>query len=229
MKTAVFGTGIVGQTIANRLVGLGHEVTIGTRDVNKTLTRTEKGPYGNPPFVEWHNQNSTIKLAAYADAAAASEIIFNCTQGHGSVEAFQLAGNSNIKGKIIIDVSNPLDFSKGFPPSLSIVNTDSLGETLQRTFPEIKVVKTLNSMNCFLMVNPTALSGDHTVFMSGNDDTAKTSVTNLLKSFGWMEKNIIDLGDITTARGTEQLLPIWVRLYSKLQTGMFNFNVVVGR
>ncbi|HCW08175.1 MAG TPA: NADP oxidoreductase, partial [Cytophagales bacterium] len=97
----------------------------------------------------------------------------------------------------------------------------------QRTFPETKVVKTLNTMNCYLMVNPAALPGDHNVFMSGNDGTAKSSVTEILKSFGWKETNIIDLGDITTARGTEQLLPIWVRLYSKLQNGMFNFNIVV--
>ena len=229
MKTAVFGTGIVGQVIANRLAGLGHAVTIGTRDVSKTLARTDKGPYGNPPFSEWHQQNSLVQVKTYAEAAAASEIIFNCTQGQGSIEAFKLAGERNIKGKIIVDISNPLDFSKGFPPSLSIVNTDSLGETIQRTFPETNVVKTLNTMNCYLMVNPSALPGDHTVFMSGNDAAAKSSVLEILKSFGWKESNVIDLGDITTARGTEQLLQIWVRLYSKLQNGMFNFNVVIGQ
>jgi hypothetical protein len=226
MKTAVFGTGIVGQVIANRLAGLGHAVTIGTRDVSKTLARTDKDSYGNPPFAEWQKQNSDVQLKTYTEAAANSEIIFNCTQGQGSIEALKLAGDSNLKGKIIVDVSNPLDFSKGFPPSLSIVNIDSLGETIQRTFPDTKVVKTLNTMNCFLMVNPAALPGDHKVFMSGNDVAAKSSVLEILKSFGWKEHNIIDLGDITTARGTEQLLPIWVRLYSKLQNGMFNFNIV---
>jgi predicted dinucleotide-binding enzyme len=227
MQIAVFGTGIVGQVIANRLAGLGHSVTIGTRDVNDTLARTDKGPYGNPPFAEWLKENNSVQLKTFAAAASSAEIIFNCTQGHGSVEAFKLAGDHNINHKIIVDVSNPLDFSKGFPPSLSIVNTDSLGETLQRTFPETKVVKTLNTMNCFIMVNPAALPGDHTVFVSGNDTQSKSSVTEILKSFGWKENNIIDLGDITTARGTEQLLPIWVRLYAKLQNGMFNFNVVM--
>lgn len=229
MKTAVFGTGIVGQVIANRLAGLGHSVTIGTRDVAKTMARTEKGPYGNPAFPEWHKQNSSVHVQTYAQAAAVSEVIFNCTQGSGAVEAFQLAGAGNTKGKVIIDISNPLDFSKGFPPSLSIVNTDSLGETLQRTFPDARVVKTLNTMNCLLMVNPAGLPGDHTVFVSGNDAAAKSTATDILKSFGWKDNNIIDLGDITTARGTEQLLPIWVRLFAKLQHGMFNFNVVIGK
>ena len=229
MKIAVFGTGIVGQVIANRLAGLGHSVTIGTRDAAKTLARTDKDPYGNPPFGEWYTQNkSTIKLGTFSDAAAQAEIIFNCTMGQGSVDALKQAGHANLKGKIIVDISNPLDFSKGMPPFLSPGNTDSLGELIQRTFPEVKVVKTLNTMNCFLMVNPTALPGDHTVFVSGNDSDAKTTVKGFLKSFGWKESNVIDLGDITTARGTEQLLPIWIRLYGVLQNPMFNFNIVIG-
>jgi predicted dinucleotide-binding enzyme len=228
MKTAVFGTGIVGQVIANRLSGLGHSVTIGTRDVAKTLARTDKDAYGNPPFAEWQKQNSTIKLGTYAEAAASAEVIFNCTMGHGSVDALTQAGNANINGKVIIDISNPLDFSKGMPPFLSPGNTDSLGELIQRTFPETKVVKTLNTMNCFLMVNPAALPGDHNVFVSGNDVQAKSTANEILKSFGWKTSNIIDMGDITTARGTEQLLPIWIRLYGALKTPMFNFKIVVG-
>lgn len=229
MKAAVFGTGIVGQVIASRLADLGHSVIIGTRDVAKTLSRTDKDAYGNPPFAEWHKQNkSTIQLDTYKEAAAA-EIIFNCTMGQGAVDALKQAGNSNIKGKIIIDISNPLDFSKGMPPSLSPVNTDSLGELIQRTFPEAKVVKTLNTMNCLLMVNPAALPGDHNVFVSGNDVAAKSTAKEILKSFGWKDSNIIDLGDITTARGTEQLLPIWIRLYGALQNPMFNFKIVIGQ
>ncbi|GHN02345.1 DNA-binding protein [Cytophagales bacterium WSM2-2] len=229
MKIAVFGTGIVGQTIANRLVGLNHSVTIGTRDVNKTLSRTEKDMYGNPSFGEWYNQNkNNLQLSTYANAASSSDIIFLCTMGQGSVEALKQAGDTNLKGKTIIDISNPLDFSKGAPPSLSPVNTDSLGELIQRTFPEAKVVKTLNTMNCFLMVNPAALPGDHNVFVSGNDDGAKKAAKEILKSFGWNDSTIIDLGDITTARGTEQLLPIWIRLYTALQNPMFNFKIVVG-
>jgi 8-hydroxy-5-deazaflavin:NADPH oxidoreductase len=228
MKIAVFGTGIVGQVVAGRLSGLGHDITIGTRDVSTTLTRTMKDGYGNPPFGEWHKQNPSIKLTSYAQAAASGEIIFNCTMGLGSLEALKQAGDANLKGKLLIDISNPLDFSKGMPPFLSPGNTDSLGEVIQRTFPDVKVVKTLNTMNCFLMVNPAAIPGDHTVFVGGNDAGAKALTTDILKSFGWNESNIIDLGDITSARGTEQLLPIWIRLYGALKNPMFNFKIVVG-
>jgi len=228
MKISVFGTGVVGQVIAARLAGLGHAVTIGTRDVAKTLARSDKDPYGNPPFSEWYKQNSdTVKLGTYSEAGASAEIIFNCTMGLGSVEALKQAGEGNLKGKILIDISNPLDFSKGMPPFLSPGNTDSLGELIQRTFPEVKVVKTLNTMNCFLMVNPQALPGDHSVFVSGNDVAAKATAKEILKSFGWKENNMIELGDISTARGTEQLLPIWIRLYGALQTPMFNFKIVI--
>ena len=228
MKIAVFGTGIVGQVISVRLTGLGHSVIVGTRDVAKTLARTGKDMYGNPPFGEWYEQNkSSVRLATYKEAAASSEIIFNCTMGQGSIDALKQAGD-NINGKIIIDTSNPLDFSKGAPPSLSPGNTDSLGELIQRTFPEAKVVKTLNTMNCFLMVNPGALAEDHNVFVSGNDVGAKSKAKEILNSFGWKDANIIELGDITTARGTEQLLPIWIRLYTVLHNPMFNFKIVIG-
>jgi 8-hydroxy-5-deazaflavin:NADPH oxidoreductase len=228
MNITVLGTGIVGQIIAAKLAGLGHAVTIGTRDVEKTLAKNTKDGMGNPPFSEWYNQNknkSKIKLAAYADAAPSAELLFNCTSGQASVDAIKALGNTS-KGKILIDVANPLDFSKGFPPSLSVVNTDSLGEVIQRTFPDIKVVKTLNTMTCFIMVNPAIVPGDHDVFVSGNDEGAKTKAKEILQSFGWTNSNIIDLGDITTARGTEQLLPIWVRLMKSMNTPMFNFKIV---
>ena len=125
----------------------------------------------------------------------------------------------------MIDISNPLDFSQGFPPSLFVSNTESLGEQIQNRYPTLKVVKTLNTMSNPVMVNPKLIAGDHSVFVSGNDGAAKATVINLLNSFGWEEKNIIDLGDITTARGTEMILPLWVRLYGKLQTPFFNFHV----
>lgn len=229
MKAAVFGTGIVGQVIANRLAELGHTVTIGTRHVANTLARKEKDMYGNPPFNEWFNTvKDKIKLDTFAEAANASEILFNCTTGQGSIAALDQAGTGNLKGKILIDVANPLDFSKGMPPTLSPVNTDSLGELIQRTFPELKVVKTLNTMNCYVMVNPSSIPGDHNVFLSGNDEEAKETVKEILTSIGWEERNFIDLGDITTARGTEQLLPIWIQLYSALKTPLFNFKIVQG-
>ena len=230
MKIAVFGTGIVGQVIANRLAGLGHSLVIGTRDVEQTLTRTSKDAYGNAPFGVWYEQNKkSIRLGTFADAAASSEVIFNCTMGQASIQALQDAGENNLSEKILVDVSNPLDFSNGTPPTLSPGNTDSLGELIQRTFPKLKVVKTLNTMNCFLMVNPSAIAEDHNVFMSGNDMEAKGVAKDILKSFGWKDSTIIDLGDITGARGTEQLLPIWIRLYGALQNPMFNFRIVVGQ
>lgn len=228
MKIAVFGTGIVGQVIGSRLAGLGHSVTIGTREVAKTLARTERDMYGNPPFREWQKLNNVVALASFKQAAADATIIFNCTSGQSSVAALMEAGEENLRGKIIIDIANPLDFSKGMPPTLSPGNTDSLGELIQRTFPDTKVVKTLNTMNCVLMANPVQLAGDHNVFMSGNDEGAKSIARDILKSFGWLNQNIIDLGDITTARGTEQLLPIWIRLYGALKTPMFNFKIVLG-
>lgn len=184
--------------------------------------------YGNPPFSVWQSQHPKVKVVTFAEAAGHGEILLNCTAGMASLEALRLAGEKNLNGKTLIDISNPLDFSKGMPPSLTVSNTDSLAEQIQRTFPQLKVVKSLNTMNSYIMANPSLVPGDHNVFMSGNDAEAKSKVKGILKSFGWKENNVIDLGDITTARGTEQLLPIWVRLYGKLQNPMFNFHVVVG-
>jgi 8-hydroxy-5-deazaflavin:NADPH oxidoreductase len=200
MKIAVFGTGMVGQTLSAKLVELGHEVMIGTRDTAKTLARSDKDAYGNPPF--------------------------SATSGAGALEALKLAHEENLNGKILIDTSNPLDFSQGMPPSLLVSNTDSLGEQIQRAFPEVKVVKTLNTVNAHLMVNPAQLAGGaHTVFVSGNDKAAKLQVTDLLKTgFGWQD--VIDLGDISTARGTEMFLPLWTRLWGALQTPIFSVKVV---
>lgn len=226
MKIGVFGTSMVGQTIGAKLAELGHDVMIGTRDVAATLARNEPHPYGLPPFSVWQQQHPQVKLGTFGDAAAFGEVVFNCTSGTGSLDALKLAGASSLNGKILVDISNPLDFSQGMPPSLTICNTDSLGEQIQRAFPNLKVVKTLNTVTAPLMVNAALVgNGDHSLFMCGNDATAKAQVTEWLKGwFGW--NDVIDLGDITNARGTEMLLPIWVRLYGVFQTGMFNFKVV---
>jgi predicted dinucleotide-binding enzyme len=225
MKIGIFGTGMVGQAIAARLAGLGHEVMVGTRNVAEVLARTAPDPMGNPPFSAWYQQHTQVKLGTFAEAAAHGELVFNCTSGGASLDALKLAGEANLNSKVLVDIANPLDFSQGMPPTLSVSNTDSLGEQVQRAFPQVKVVKTLNTMNAHLMVNPGQLaSGDHTVFVSGNDGAAKSKVIELLKSFGWQD--IIDLGDISTARGTEMLLPIWLRLFGALQKPMFNFKIV---
>lgn len=224
MNIAVLGTGTVGQAIAGRLHELGHTVVVGTRDPVATLARTEPDGMGNPPFSAWHADHQGVSVATFADAAAAAELVVNASSGAASLDVLGLAGAGNLAGKVLVDIANPLDFSQGFPPSLNPVNTDSLGEQIQRKFPDAKVVKTLNTMNASLMVDPgRAAGGDHSVFVSGNDADAKHEVVTLLKSLG--HQDVIDLGDITTARGTEMLLPVWIRLWGALGTANFNFKI----
>lgn len=217
MKIAVFGTGMVGDTIGSRLIELGHQVMMGSR-----TSTNEKAV----AFAAKHKTGASA--GTFAQAAAFGEIIVNCTKGDASIEAIRLAGEY-INGKIIIDVANPLDFSKGQPASLlpALSNTNSLGEEIQKTFPKTKVVKTLNTMWCGLMVNPNMIGGgDHTNFICGNDAGAKAKVKALLNEFGWKDQNILDLGDITNARGTEAVLPIWLRVWSATKNGAFNFKLV---
>lgn len=212
MKVGILGSGTVAQVIGAKLLEGGHEVKLGTRDAKK--------------LDEWRAKTGgQASVGSFAEAAAWGEILFNCTAGAGSLNALKLAGETNLNGKILIDVSNPLDFSQGMPPTLFVCNTDSLGEQIQRAYPQVRVVKTLNTMNCNVMVNPSSVPGEHDVFVSGNDADAKAQVTDLLNSwFGW--KSAIDLGDITTARGTEMYLPIWLRLWGVLGSGMFNIRIV---
>ena len=214
MKIGILGSGMVGNTVAGKLVALGHEVKMGSRTAN------------NEKAAAWvASAGKGASQGTFADAAGFGEIVFNCTNGNASIEALQQAGVENFAGKIVVDIANPLDFSKGFPPSLSICNTDSLGEQVQKMLPSAKVVKTLNTVNTQVMVEPSRVKGDHDIFLCGNDAEAKAKVTQILREwFGW--KTIIDLGDITQARGTEMFLPLWVRLYGKLQTGDFNIHVV---
>jgi 8-hydroxy-5-deazaflavin:NADPH oxidoreductase len=162
----------------------------------------------------------------FAEAAAFGDIIFNCTSGGSSIEALRLAGSENLNEEILIDLANPLDASKGMPPTLipELTNTNSLGEEIQRTFPDVKVVKTLNTMNCYLMVDASKVPGEHDVFICGNDESAKEKVKEILRSFGW--KSPIDLGDISSSRGTEMILPVWLRLWGAFKSPMFNFKIV---
>jgi predicted dinucleotide-binding enzyme len=225
MRLGILGTGVVGKTLAARMAGLGHEVMVGTRDPERTLSRTEPDAYGNPPFGAWQEEHPEVKLGTFEEAAVHGEMVVNATAGGVSLEALELVGEGNLNGKILMDVSNPLDFSKGMPPTLSVSNTDSLGEQIQRRFPGARVVKTLNTMNAHLMVDPAQLArADHTVFVGGDDAEAKDTVTDFLRSMGWTD--VIDLGDITTARGTEMLLPVWLRLFGALQKPAFNFKIV---
>ena len=225
MKVAVLGTGMVGRTLAARLSELGHEVTVGTRDVDATMARTESDAMGNPPYADWARANPRVALATFAGAAAQAELVLNATSGNASIAALEAAGREHLAGKVLLDIANPLDYSQGFPPSLFVSNTDSLAERIQAAFPEAKVVKSLNTMNAFLMADPRQLAdGDHSVVVSGDDADAKQLVTELLQSFG--HTDVIDLGDLSTARGTESLLPVWVRLFGVLGTPMFQFKAV---
>jgi predicted dinucleotide-binding enzyme len=205
---------MVGNTIASKLVQLGHEVRMGSRTANNQIA------------AEWVKINGAKASHGYfADAAAFGEIIFNCTAGSASIEALKLADAKNLNGKLVIDVANPLDFSQGMPPTLTVCNTDSLGEQIQRTFPNAKIVKTLNTVNCRVMVDPSLVPGEHDIFMSGNDAAAKAQVRGILMNwFGW--KSVIDLGDIRTARLVEAYVPFWAQLYLLNQNQNFNIKIV---
>jgi 8-hydroxy-5-deazaflavin:NADPH oxidoreductase len=224
MKVAIIGSGIVGQTLGKKLVELGHDVVLGTRDPNKL--DEAKGWAGS--LSDWLTAvGNKATVATFAAAAAQGEIVINATHGMASLAALQTAGAENLQNKILIDVANELDFSQGMPPKSLAADTTSLGEKIQAAFPNTKVVKTLNTMNCAVMVNPKQIAdGNHTVFVSGNDADAKVKVTELLQSFGWTD--IFDLGDLTSARGTEMMMPIWLRAFGKLGNVPYNFKIVVG-
>lgn len=211
MKFGVLGTGAVGQTLGGKLVELGHDVMMGARSADNEKALDFARVTGG-------------KAGSFTDAAKHGELIIHCARGASAIEVLRQAGEENLDGKVLIDVSMPLDFSKGFPPSLFISNTDSLGETIQREFPKARVVKTLHTVNAAIMVDPGKIHGPHTMFVSGNDLPAKGKAMDMLRSFGWY--SIVDLGDITTARGTEMLLPLWVRLYSTLGTAEFNLALM---
>jgi predicted dinucleotide-binding enzyme len=215
VKIAVLGTGVVGTTLASKLSELGHEVAMGSRSPD------------NEDAAAWAaGAGEGASHGSFADAAESAELVVNCTAGGASLEALEAAGEQNLSGKLLIDVANPLDFSAGFPPTLSVTGADSLGEQIQRAFPEAKVVKALNTMSCQVMVDPARVPGDHDVFVCGDDDDAKERVGELLQSFGWPEGSIFDLGDISAARGAEAYVLLWVRLYGALGSGDLNIKVV---
>jgi 8-hydroxy-5-deazaflavin:NADPH oxidoreductase len=211
MKMGVLGAGIVAQGLSARLAELGHNVVIGTRDADKL-----RG---------WQSSNQRVLIGTFAEAAAHGDMVINATDGAGSLSALSMAGEKSLTDKILIDVSNPLDFSDGFPPSLTVFGEDSLAEQIQRAFPMTRVVKTLNTVTARVMTHPLEVAnGDHHVFISANDADAKQQVTEILRTFGWL--HIFDLGDLSTARGTEAYLLLWVRLYGAMNTGMINVKVM---
>lgn len=224
MKIAILGTGGVGKAFATRLSELGNEVMIGTRNVAATLEKKEAAS-----FSEYLSKNPTIKLATFADAATFGEMIILVSKGANTLDVIESAGAENMKGKVLMDITNPLDFSKGMPPSLipELSNTNSLGEEIQRRLPHTNVVKTLNTMWNGLMLNPMMINnGEHVNYICGNNQDAKNKVVSFLNTLGWKNESILDLGDITAARATEATLPIWLRIYGAKQSGAFNFKIV---
>ncbi|MFC9386208.1 NADPH-dependent F420 reductase [Streptomyces venezuelae] len=236
MKIAVLGTGEVGRRLATKLVSLGHEVTMGSRTAD------------NPEAAKWAEEHGggatggtggeanggtgagpasgSAAHGTFADAAAPAELVVNATGGLVSLAVLESVGADGLRGKVVVDVSNGLDFSEGFPPKVVTPDGGSVAEQLQKAFPEARVVKTLNTMTNTVMVDPGRVPGHHNVFLSGDDEEAKAVVAELLGSFGWASDRIIDLGDLSSARAAEQLLPLWLRLYGKFGTGDFNFAVV---
>lgn len=209
MEIAVLGTGMVGLTLSAGFTRIGHTVTLGTRDPQATAARDD-----------W---SSAFPLATYADAAAGADLVVLAVGGQVALEALGAAGP--LDGQVVLDLTNPLDFSQGFPPSLTVKDTDSLAEVLQRAHPGARVVKSLNTVNCGLMVDPGALAdGDHTMFVAGDDETARAVVAGLLRELGWSD--IVEFPALEAARGLEMWLPLWVRLMQNLGTAQFNLKLV---
>jgi hypothetical protein len=228
-KIGIMGTGGVSQSLAAKFIKLNYDVMLGTRNVEEKLSSDTKDFYGNPPFKEWYAANTMVKLGTFGETSGYGEIILNATKGSESVSILKSLDLRLFAGKILIDVSNPLDFSSGMPPRLipELCNVNSLGEEIQKILPEARVVKSFNTMWSGLMVNPGLINdGDHNICVCGNDNAAKGRVKEILISFGWAESNILDLGDITASRATEMYLPFWLRISGAVKSGAFNLKIV---
>ena len=215
MKIGILGTGGVATTLGTKLLSTGHDVKISGREPS------------NEKSLAWVKASGSKASAGnFADAATHGELLFVATAGGATLAALGAAGAANLAGKVVIDLSNPLDFSQGFPPLLSTPANDSIGEQAQKAFPKARFVKTLNTVTAALMVDPRSLAdGEHVMFLCGDDAATKEIVTTILREdFGW--KHLLDLGGISSARATEGYLALWTRLYGKLGTGIFNLAIV---
>lgn len=213
MQIAVLGTGVVGQTLGSALIECGHEVCMGSRSAS------------HEGATQWALRTGGSN-ADFRTAAENAELIVNATAGQFSLLALQAAGEDALADKVIVDVSNPLDFSNGFPPTLTVSNTTSLAEEIQAAFPAAKVVKTLNTVTAEIMIAPSALGDKHAMFLASNHDDAREPVRKLLSELGWKESQVVDLGDLSGARGMEMYLPLWVRLYQSSGSAIFNIEIV---
>jgi 8-hydroxy-5-deazaflavin:NADPH oxidoreductase len=208
MQIAIVGSGVVARFFGQAFARVGHEVALGTRDPEQTRAREE-----------WAGVD--LPLAAYADLQG--EVFVNATSGDGSLAALQAVGPA-LRGKVLIDAANPLDTSHGFPPSLFVANTDSLAEQLQQALPEVRLVKMFNTMAHEVMVDPAQLAQESTIFVAGNDESARQAAADLARELGWTD--VLDLGDLTAARGLEMYIPLWLRIYGAVGQPVFNIKVV---
>lgn len=224
MQITVLGTGGVGRSLAGALAQRGHQVTVATRDPEATLARVEPDAYGAPGYATWAAGHPGVRLVPLAGSAHGADLVVNATSGSVSIEVLTQVGADDLADRVLLDVANPLDFSAGFPPTLTVKDTDSLGEQIQRSFPRSRVVKALNTLNADLMVDPGRLPEPTSVFVCGQDGPAKQVVTELLHELG--HADVIDLGGIEAARGTEMYLPLWLRIMGALGSAAFNVRVV---
>ncbi|MCU0799037.1 MAG: NAD(P)-binding domain-containing protein [Candidatus Thermoplasmatota archaeon] len=228
MKIGILGSGNVAQTIGEKLLSLGHEVMVSSRDMRKE--KTMWGDKKLPSAADWvrmmRDNGFKASGGSFSEAARFGETILNCTSGLATLEVIDGAGRDNFKGKVLVDIANPLDFSKGSPPSVAFCGEESLGERVQKALPDAKVVKTLNTVNAMVMVDPSLVKGDHDMFVAGNDAGSRewVSETLLKKWFGW--KSVVDLGDLTAARATESYLPLWLKVMNATGTPHFNLKIV---
>ena len=225
MKIGIIGSGMVGRAFALRLAELGHDVLVGTRNVSATLSRTEPDGKGIPAWQFWAREHPEVRLVSFSEAAQFAEIVINATEGAVSLHALKETGEENLKEKIILDLALPLSYAPGSTPRLAFANDDSLGEQIQRAFPEARVVKTLNTMSHTIMLNPSILPGSHNAFLSGESTEAKETIASLLKQFGWPAGDIVDLGGIETSRATEMYATLLFQI-SKVR-GNYDFNIAV--
>lgn len=229
MKIAVLGTGMVGRILAARLSGLGHDVVIGTRNPENTLARTESDGMGTPPYAQWQDEHPDVRLLPFPEAGQHAEVVLNATHGAVALDALNAVGADNLAGKVLLDLALPLDLSEGMPPTLTVANTDSLGEQVQRAFPQAKVVKSLTTVFCEVMVDPAKIPGQHSIFVAGNDEDAKRTVEDILHQFGWPSESVIDLGDITGSRAVEMYSRMFFTLVGAFGNNFaVNINVVRG-
>lgn len=214
-RVGVLGTGEVGRRLAAGFRSRGHDVMIGSRDPDK------------PELREWlAGDGDGVRPGTFAEVAAHGELLVLAVLGNAAEDVIAEAGPENFSGKVVIDAMNPLDFSAGFPPKLSIAGEDSLGERVQRALPDAKVVKAFNTIGNQYFVDPSFSEGTPTMLIAGNDDAAKRTVGDVVADFGWPEA--IDIGGIEGSRELEAICIVWVKIGGSRQAWDHGFALLVG-